>query len=225
MQTGFSTRTRPGLLLLQGFFFFAGLMALGYWGYATLESHAVQAYENWAFEQELASKQPTIGGYLQSLIGREPELAPLPQSPAQDSASIRPWSGRVEIPRLKMSAMVLHGVDNKTLRRAVGHIPGTAAPGASGNVGLAAHRDTFFRGLRNVRRDDLIRVEGHDGAFYYRVDSIRIVTPDRVDVLQADSEPTLTLVTCYPFDFVGKAPERFIVRAKQIPSKERTQGS
>lgn len=124
---------------------------------------------------------------------------------------------RIAIPRLAVSAMVLDGVGDETLRRAVGRVPGTATPGATGNVVLAAHRDTFFRPLRDIRRNDEIRVETVTGGVYrYVVESTRVVEPDEVSVLRPTSEPTLTLLTCYPFEFVGPAPQRFVVTARQV---------
>ena len=105
------------------------------------------------------------------------------------------------------------GSDARTLQLAVGHIPGTALPGEAGNVGLAGHRDTFFRRLQNIRPDDEIRLTTPDGFFTYRVRRTVIVQPRDVWVLDPTDEPTLTLVTCYPFSYVGSAPQRFIVRA------------
>jgi sortase A len=122
--------------------------------------------------------------------------------------------GRIEIPRLGMSAIVREGVDDSTLRRAVGHVPQTALPGESGNAALAAHRDTFFRPLKDVRKGDRITVKTLDGVHEYRVTETRVVTPDDVSVLAPTMNRTLTLVTCYPFNFVGTAPKRFIVRAQ-----------
>ena len=124
--------------------------------------------------------------------------------------------GRIEIPRVQVSAIVREGVDNKTLRRAVGHVPGTALPGKPGNIGLAGHRDTFFVGLRGIRKSDRIQLTTLDGDYTYEVDSIKIVTPRDVSVLASTNEPVLTLVTCYPFNYVGSAPKRYIVRAKQV---------
>jgi sortase A len=100
----------------------------------------------------------------------------------------------------------------------VGHIPGTALPGEDGNIVLAAHRDTFFRPLRNIQKGDEIALTTLSGAYRYRVESIQIVGPDDVGVLSPTKQPTLTLVTCYPFYFVGSAPKRFIVRAGLILS-------
>jgi sortase A len=131
--------------------------------------------------------------------------------------------GRVVIPRLNITAVVRSGVDDKTLKRAVGHVPTTALPGRPGNVGLAAHRDTFFRNLRGVRKGDLIRMITPGGEYDYRVESTKIVTPKNVEVLNPTKENALTLVTCYPFNYVGSAPKRFIVRAKQIRRTEEAQ--
>lgn len=124
--------------------------------------------------------------------------------------------GRIEIQRLGMSAVVAEGTDQPTLRRAVGHIEGTALPGQAGNIGIAAHRDTFFRPLRNVHRDDIITLTTLRGQYRYRVVSTKIVAPDDVAVLKSDGTEILTLVTCYPFYFIGSAPNRFIVRAARV---------
>ena len=103
------------------------------------------------------------------------------------------------------------------MRRAVGHIPGTPLPGQQGNVAIAGHRDTFFRALRNIRKDDEITLATLDGSYRYRVDSTKVVEPEDTQVLDDSHDKILTLVTCYPFDFVGVAPKRFIVRAHRIP--------
>ena len=100
---------------------------------------------------------------------------------------------------------------------AVGHIPGTALPGESGNIGLAGHRDTFFRRLRDIRADDEIRVVTAGGTFSFRVEATNVVQPHDTWVLNATTEPTLTLVTCYPFSYIGSAPQRFIVKASAAP--------
>jgi sortase A len=120
---------------------------------------------------------------------------------------------RIEMPRLKLSVSAREGVDTRTLRTAAGHIPGTALPGERGNAGFAAHRDTFFRPLQGVRAGDEVVLTTADGVYRYAVTATRIVPPSDVSVLEATSDPTLTLVTCYPFDYVGSAPQRFIVRA------------
>lgn len=126
--------------------------------------------------------------------------------------------GRIEIPRLKISAIIAEGVDTPTLKRAVGHIPSTRLPGEVGNVGLAAHRDGFFRGLGEVRKKDLIRIVTPQGTYSYHVEWGEVMEPHRVDVLDSTKERWITLVTCYPFNWIGKAPKRFIVRAEQFES-------
>jgi len=124
--------------------------------------------------------------------------------------------GRIEIPRLGIHAVVAEGTDAALLRRAVGHISNTALPGRPGNVALAGHRDTYFRGLGEVRENDVIRFVTLHGTYRYRVEWGAVVTPHRVDVLDSTATPSLTLVTCYPFQAIGPAPERFVVRARQI---------
>jgi len=124
--------------------------------------------------------------------------------------------GRISVARLGVSVIVMEGTDESTLQRAAGHICGTALPGQQGNVGIAAHRDTFFRPLRGIRKDDVITITTSRGNYRYRVVSTRIVDPDDVSVLNSDGSDVLTLVTCYPFNFIGSAPNRFIVRAEQI---------
>ncbi len=125
--------------------------------------------------------------------------------------------GRIEIPRIGVSAIVREGDDDTTLAVAVGHIPGTARPGERGNVALAGHRDSFFRALRNIRVNDTVRFRTAGGQFEYRVDSTEVVEPRETRVLSSTGESVLTLVTCYPFGFLGRAPKRFIVHARLAP--------
>jgi sortase A len=127
--------------------------------------------------------------------------------------------GRLEIPRLDVSAIVREGSDARTLRRAVGRIPDTAMPGTGGNVGLAGHRDTFFRPLRHIRVGDEIVLTTPRGRFRYTVRRTRVVDPDETWVLDPATGPALTLVTCYPFYFVGPAPRRFVVRAEPVAAR------
>jgi sortase A len=124
--------------------------------------------------------------------------------------------GRLEIQRLGLSVMVTEGDDHRTLRRAVGHIPGTALPGQKGNIALTGHRDTFFRPLRNIRLNDMVTLTTLQGEYRYRVLATQVVSPDNVSVLNPGRNEILTLVTCHPFYFVGAAPNRFIVRAERI---------
>jgi sortase A len=129
--------------------------------------------------------------------------------------------GRIEIPRIGISVIVLEGDDQRTLRRGAGHIPGTALPGEEGNVAIAAHRDTFFRPLRNIRKNDVIMLSSVESTSLYRVESTEVVEPSHTEVLDNTAKPTLTLITCYPFFYVGAAPNRFIVRARRISTHAR----
>jgi len=124
--------------------------------------------------------------------------------------------GRIEIPRLGIRAVVVEGTDARTLELAVGHIASTASPGSPGNCGLAGHRDTFFSGLRRARVGDLVRFSTPQRTYTYEVEWCQVVELDRVDTLDPTPAPSLTLVTCYPFAFVGHAPQRFVVRARLV---------
>lgn len=153
--------------------------------------------------------------------GAEPNAVRIP--PAQRKAVDSGLIGRIEIPRLRLAAIVREGIDRRTLERAVGHVPGTALPGQNGNVCLAAHRDTYFRPLEGVRKDDRIRITTPEATYEYTVQGISVVDPDAVEVLASTGDATLTLVTCYPFGFVGSAPQRFIVsgRLSGLPEPDR----
>jgi sortase A len=132
------------------------------------------------------------------------------------TSSGRTSLGQIEISTLGPQTMILEGTDARTLRRAAGHIPGTALPGQQGNVVITGHRDTFFRPLRNIRKDDEIRLTTLSGSYRYWVDYFKVVEPEDTEVLDNSDGAILTLVTCYPFYFVGPAPKRFIVRAHRI---------
>lgn len=129
--------------------------------------------------------------------------------------------GEVEIPRIGLSSVILEGTEAGTLRRAVGHIHGTALPGQPGNLCLAGHRDTFFRPLRRVAVGDEVAIKSHAGRVLYRVQSVRVVRPEDAEVLDNTPGDALTLVTCYPFHFIGAAPKRFVVRAMRISRNQK----
>ena len=131
----------------------------------------------------------------------------------------------LRIPRIQLEVPVLEGTDALTLHRGVGWIKGTARPGETGNVGIAGHRDTFFRSLKDLKMNDTINLEMPDGRAEYIVDRIQIVPPEDVSVLNSASEPVLTLVTCYPFRFVGSAPKRYVVTARLVENKQNIQSS
>ena len=125
--------------------------------------------------------------------------------------------GRIEIERLGVSELVVEGTTSKSLRRGVGHVKGTAYPGEHGNVGLAGHRDTYFRPLRKIESGDHIVLRTPDGHFVYEVDTSLIVSPQRGDLMKGGKDDAkLTLVTCYPFYYIGPAPRRFVVIAHEV---------
>jgi sortase A len=143
---------------------------------------------------------------------------------------LAPASAVLRIPKIRLEVPVLEGTDDLTLNRGVGRIEGTARVGEDGNIGIAGHRDGFFRGLKNIQVGDKLQMDDPDGTMTYEVDQIKIVKPSDVEVLHERSKPSLTLVTCYPFYFIGSAPERYIVHASRIdfaPQKHNTteQGS
>lgn len=188
--------------------FASAILLLGYCGFAMVDA--------WHF-QKRASQD------LDRLLRDRPaasQIAAQPESAA--SARVAPAAlphgliGRIEIPRVRLSVAVMEGADTTTLRRAVGHIPGTAMPGEPGNVGLAGHRDTFFRLLKDLKIKDEIQVSTGKGRFTYQVVALNVVDPENVEVLAPSGENVLTLVTCYPFYFVGPAPKRWIVKARQM---------
>ena len=184
-------------LWISRFLFAAGFIVLGYCGAAWLNSSLRQYQGNSNLDRLLSNKPaPSI------------QTAPL-----ADGALL----GRVEIPKLHLSAVVFQGTDSSVLDDGVGHLDGSALPGQNGNVVLAAHRDSYFRGLRNIKRGDVITVTTPTGVRNYFVDTTEIVSPTDISVAYPTREPTLTLITCYPFYYVGHAPKRFIVRALAQP--------
>ncbi len=188
-------RRRNSLTLRGAFYFFlaAGVLALGYAGYVAVDARAYQTVEKAKFENVNRSETPhpvVVGEVI----------------------------GEMDVPRLGIEAMVVQGDSSKLLRRAVGHMPETPLPWEPGNVALAGHRDSFFRPLRNVRAGDAITLKTVNGEFQYEVESTEVVPPSDMHVLDATSGRTLTLITCFPFYYVGSAPDRFIVRARQVES-------
>lgn len=131
----------------------------------------------------------------------------------------------LRIPKIGLEVPVLDGTDELALNRGVGLIEDTARPGETGNVGIAGHRDGFFRGLMDVAPGDALELETLRGKTSYAIESIRIVSPEDVSVLDPTPGPALTLVTCYPFYFVGNAPQRYIVRAVALPRRTATAGA
>jgi sortase A len=201
MSITFSSLLRP----LRLFLVVTGIAALGVYGFFSFQASTAQARIKREFERDIAGQQNRVqsGG---------------PGTTAQSSQRQRHNDGlaKLDIPRAGLSVMVMDGTDDATLRIAVGHIPGTRLPGQAGNVGLAGHRDSFFRGLSKLRIGDEIILTTREKTLRYIVESVRIVSPDDVSVLEDTSYPALTLVTCYPFYYVGPAPQRWIVKAHLV---------
>jgi sortase A len=173
-----------------------GTLALGYVGFTLLDARLYQ----------VAAKKS-----LESQIHNEEEHQESQPKPAVKLGDIL---GRVDIPRLGISVAVLQGISSRILRLGVGHIEGTPLPGETGNTGIAGHRDTFFRELKDIRKNDEIQLQTATELLHYEVDWVKVVDPDDTTVLDPSTfGSTLTLVTCYPFYFVGSAPKRFVVRA------------
>jgi sortase A len=190
--------SRPVLRWIQGLLFAAAALMLGYCAFVLADAWIFQNQESAALARFAPAESAASGVELPEAIGPNGLI------------------GRIGIPRLDISAVVVEGTSSKTLRRAVGHIAGTALPGEPGNVGIAGHRDTFFRPLRNIQPNDIITLTTLRGEYRYRVVSAHVVKPDNVSVLNGDGNEILTLVTCYPFYYVGPAPQRFIVRAARV---------
>jgi sortase A len=178
----------------------AGALTTGFCAGVLLETHIYQSLQNKRLEEELRARRPGTPTF------------PSPHARRPLGSLV----GRIEIPRLGFKAIVLEGSDSSTLRVAVGHIPETAQPGERGNFVLGGHRDTFFRPLSGIRDGDQIEMVTTNGTYKYAVEWTQVIYPSETEVLKPTREPSLTLVTCYPFHFIGSAPQRFIVRARQI---------
>jgi len=176
----------------------AGFVILGYCGADLLNSHLQQIKGNRELDR---------------LLLNQPETSTKMSTKNLPEGSL---VGRVEIPDLRLSAVVFQGTSDSVLDRGVGHLHGSALPGQPGNVVLAAHRDTFFRSLRNIRKGDMVRVTTPSGTHVYTVNSTEVVAPTQTSVMDPTTKPSLTLITCYPFYYVGNAPKRFIVQASQV---------
>jgi len=217
------------------------LVCLGNVGLDYARARIFQSYQSWRFDRVLGHKLPsqisTLMGWIDHALPASmkepvarlnqdrfqphaPALAGRGSVPAAHSLPMGALLGRMEIPKLGISIMVLEGDGVDVLQKAVGHVPTTAFPGEPGNVVLAGHRDTFFRALRKIRRDDEITFTTAQGVYNYQVGSIEEVGPQDVQILKASLHPTLTLVTCYPFDYIGPAPERFVVQAWETQSSQ-----
>lgn len=188
-------------------FFSAGLAAAA--AFVVLSTPALitrfQRTEQPSSSQQSSSDSDIIPA---AALGRSYEAGPI----SVDGSRI----GTLTIPALHLTAPVIEGVGDFDLRRGVGHVPGSAQSGGLGNVVLAAHRDTIFRPLRQIQAGMDLQLSAPGGTYHYRVDSMQVVSPDRLDVLDIASEPQVTLITCYPFNFIGSAPLRYVVKAHLV---------
>jgi sortase A len=187
---------KPRLLRwIQRLLFITGTLLLGYVGFTLLETRLYQVSAKRSLENEIRDEKER------------------PQARSKPPVRKGDVLGRMDIPRLGMSVAVLQGTSSRVLRLGIGHIAGTPLPGEDGNIGIAGHRDTFFRGLKDIRKNDEIQLQTASGLSRYTVDWAKVVANDDQSVLAPSNESALTLVTCYPFYFVGPAPKRFVVRA------------
>lgn len=184
---------------------------------------------------------PTVYGTVMSHLALAQFRAAGHSNRLWDSARIRAYQRSLavsfpapeailRVPKAAIEVPILEGTDDLTLNRGVGHIAGTALPGHSGNIAITGHRDGFFRGLKDIAAGDTIEVvrrtkEGQAQTDKYLVRNIKIVLPSDTSVLDQTDDSTLTLITCYPFYYVGSAPQRYIVQASLIPPTNDNQGS
>jgi sortase A len=170
--------------------------------FADLDSSSLSSPQRAGLDSELPGNRPSVspGDAVKARIENVPKGSRGP------IAVLR-------VPKIHLEVPVFNGADALTLNHAVGRIVGTGRPGGSGNIGLAGHRDTFFRGLKDLQKGDVMELKTEKRTDSYIVDEIQIVTPDNVGVLRPRRLPSLTLVTCYPFSYIGSAPQRYVVMA------------
>ena len=178
-------------------FFGVGIVTLAYAGGMAAYADIYQRYQSWIFDQDAARQMVVNAAIAEAAVELE------------EGSLI----GRLEIPRSDISVMVLHGMEEQTLISGAGHVPATPLPGSDGNIVIAAHRDTFFRKLEGILPGDSIQFTTAKGTYKYVVDSTEIVDPEDTRVMESRARNELTLITCYPFYFVGSAPKRFVVHA------------
>jgi sortase A len=172
----------------------AGALLVGIWAGSLISTKVWQSWQSHAFDRTRSAARNN----LQNRVGNGDIL------------------GRLSIPRLHVEAIIREGTSAPTLTVALGHIPGTSLPGQTGNIGVAGHRDSLFRGLRDVKDNDDIVFETPNATYHYRVEGTQVVMPQDIGVLDNGPSPELTLVTCYPFEYIGSAPQRFIVKAALV---------
>jgi sortase A len=204
--------TKRLLAVTERLLFIAGGVLVGYYLYHRIEVERFEREQTQALEEARVylSEHPAVSAdALASADAEERKASALPDRPE--------IIGRIEAARVGLSAVIIDSVEDRQLGRAVGHFPETPMFGEGGNVALAAHRDLHFAPLKHLTLGDTITVTTMTNRYYYVVDSLMVVEPTAVQVLDPTDRSRLTLVTCYPFEYIGHAPHRFIVRALEVP--------
>lgn len=209
------TRTLEWLLLV------AGLLMVAVFVGARIHRSVLSRAEVERFKDQVLVNQELGAG--PEAVGKKPNFSLWSAKRIrayQESLAVNfsPAIALLRIPKIDLEVPVLEGTDDLSLNRAVGHIAGTPKPGQTGNVGIAGHRDGFFRGLKDLGTGDAVEIVTRDGVDKYVIDEITVVDPTNVSVLAPSAQSSLTLVTCYPFYFIGSAPQRYIVRASLVTS-------
>ena len=190
----------------------AGCCALVYYVFTSIDASLTQRQLAQSFEES----RTHVGVPVQATLNNS--TAEVNKAPAPAGSGL---VGRLEIPKLGVSSVILEGAGSQTLRVGLGHVPGTPLPGQPGNVVIAGHRDTFFRPLRNIEIGDEVSVDTTAHTYYYHVHSFEIVDPHNVSALRFHNKEELTLITCYPFSYAGPAPKRFVVHAEPVRAAEK----
>jgi sortase A len=230
INSGTQRQKRRLMVRLEQSFFAIGFALLAVWGVAAFDSiffsHAALA----KFETDHTIKATAIPALHDLAYRSQVDFASWSSKRIEsykDSflQKVDPPLAVLRIPRIHLHVPVFNGTDDVTLNRGAGRIAGTAQVGADGNLGIAGHRDGFFRGLKDVAQGDVIELARPGATDLYVIDSIQIVSPEDVSVLSSTPAPSLTLVTCFPFYFVGSAPQRYIVRASFKSSSQSRAGA
>jgi sortase A len=213
LREAFARRSRPSEKPLikagQYLFLLLAIVCLGYYELNDARAWIFQTYESWRFDRIMNARRDRAQS-------NSPAMTSRGLAPAAPSLPEGTLVGRMEIPKIGISVMVLEGDSDATLKKGAGHVRTTPLPGGSGNVVIAGHRDTFFRALRKIQKHDEVTFTTTRGVHHYEVASIEEVGPKDLQVLQPTGKPTLTLITCYPFNYIGPAPMRFVVKASEV---------
>lgn len=211
---------RPLLNLAANVLIFAGTACVLAFVWAMLDGMYYQYSQKLQFDAEIASGD-------RGIQEATPVPAALPQPQSNTGHRLLPGLpklmdrdplliGKLEVPRIGLSVMVREGVDDETLRRAAGHVPSTALPGEPGNLVILGHRDTYFRGLHRLEKGDAVIVSTLRGRFTYQIESMQVMDPGGIHLDAPASESIATFITCFPFKYIGPAPQRFVARARLI---------